>query len=74
MGTRITPMVDTEVMHGDAVQVMRMTESEGMNNGRGYSLDYVRRCLKGRIDNEQVVKLHERLVALRTPRTNKSKK
>ncbi|HMN07122.1 MAG TPA: hypothetical protein PKD45_15510 [Flavobacteriales bacterium] len=51
-----------------------MTAARGMGrHGLGYSYDYVRYVLHGKRKNKAITALHQELVALRTPKTKKSR-
>lgn len=49
--------------------VMMMSQARRMNDGKGWSYDYVKRCLsrKDKRSNKEIEQLHDELIALRTP-------
>lgn len=60
------------IERGDAMQVVRMARARGLNGGKGWSRSMVTKCLHKERRNPTILALHDELVALRTPKSNKA--
>ena len=56
-----------DIRRGDATLVASISQARGLNDGKGFTRDYVSEVLNGTRNNADISAIHSEVVAMRTP-------